>query len=536
LSGAKRKIVNDTIGFFFEKIRRIITMKKVGKKLISVCLCTAMALSMLAGCGSSKVKTEGEAAGETAGETANVSTENKTEKTSDMPVVNFVMPSFSDFSDAPAVEKELNTVLGEKYGIQTKLTYISIGAWVQQSNLLLTGDEADVVAVFISPLSNYVTNGQLLPLDDYFNNSSDELKSIFLEGQMNSTQVDGTLYSLSNFKDFAGSVKFIMDEKIVNDLGIDVDGIKSLEDIEPILAQVKEAYPEIYGLVPQHDSQMLSSKWTWDYLGVGFASAFVSTADYGQSTKVECTYELDDFVSFTNTMHDWYEKGYVMADALSNTEAGDALILGGKAFGSFANGSVAKLKAGLVGATIIEPWSASSAYTGVSYGINANSKNPDAAWKLIEAIYTDTDVATLLIDGIEGTHYVNNEDGTINFPEGIDASTTKYGGATQAWLYPNATLTHPIITLGEADYFDKLMAFNNGAKNSKEVGFMFNTSKCADAFSACLNVHQKYFNALLCGVVDPNEVIPEAIQEMKAAGLEDVIAEEQAQLDTFLAK
>ncbi len=508
-------------------------MKNVWKRLLSVCLCTAMTLSLLAGCGSGKEEPTGETekAGGTkaTGETA----ENLPTKTSDMPVVNYVMPSFSDFSDAPSVEAELNKVLGEKYGIQAKLTYISIGAWVQQSNLLLTGDEADVVAVFISPLSNYVTNGQLLPLDDYFNNSSDRMKNIFLEGQMSSTRVNGELYSLSNFKDFAGSVKFIMDEKIVADMGIDVDSIKTLEDITPILAQVKEAYPELYGVVPQHDAQMLSSKWTWDDLGVGFASAFISTADYGQSTKVECTYELDDFVSFTNTMHDWYEKGYIMADALSNTEGGDALILGGKAFGSFANGSIAKLKAGLVGATIIEPWSASSAYTGVSYGINANSKNPDAAWKLMEAIYTDSEVATLLVDGIEGSHYVNSEDGTIAFPEGVDASTTKYGGPTQAWLYPNATLTHPINTLGEADYFEQLMIFNSEAKNSKEVGFMFNTSKCADAFSACLNVHQKYFNALLCGVVDPKEVIPQAINEMKAAGLEDVILEEQAQLDAF---
>ena len=508
-------------------------MKNVWKKLVSVGLCTAMTVGMLAGCGSSKVKTTGETAGAVVTEAA---AEDTTTKKDDMPVVNFVMPSFSDFSDASAVETNLNKVLGSKYGIQAKLTYISVGAWVQQSNLLLTGDEADVVAVFISPLSSYVTNGQLLPLDDYFNNSSDKMKNTFLDGQMKSTRVDGKLYSLSNFKDFAGSVKFIMDEKIVGELGIDVDSIKTLEDITSILEQVKKAHPDIYSVVPQHDAQMLSSKWSWDDLGVGFANAFTSTADYGQSTKVECTYELDDFTNFTDTMHDWYEKGYIMADALSNTEAGDALIQGGKAFGSFANSSVAKLKAGLVGATIIEPWSASSAYTGVSYGINANSKNPDAAWKLMEAIYTDSEVATVLVDGIEGTHYVNNEDGTITFPEGIDASKTKYGGATQAWLYPNATLTHPINTLGEADYFEKLMAFNSEAKNSKEIGFMFNTSKCADAFSACLNVHQKYFNALLCGAIDPKEVIPQAVNEMKAAGLEDVISEEQAQLDAFLAK
>ncbi len=33
-------------------------------------------------------------------------------------------------------------------------------------------------------------------------------------------------------------------------------------------------------------------------------------------------------------------------------------------------------------------------------------KNPDASWKLLEAFYTDEDVAKLLVDGIEGTNYV----------------------------------------------------------------------------------------------------------------------------------
>ncbi len=97
-------------------------------------------------------------------------------------------------------------------------------------------------------------------------------------------------------------------------------------------------------------------------------------------------------------------------------------------------------------------------------------------------------------------------------------------------------MTSPIDTLGDADYFDKLMEFNDNAIESKALGFMFNTSKCADAFSSCSNVHQKYFNALMCGAVDPDEVIPQAIEELKAAGLDEVMKEEQSQLDAFLAE
>lgn len=40
----------------------------------------------------------------------------------------------------------------------------------------------------------------------------------------------------------------------------------------------------------------------------------------------------------------------------------------------------------------------------------------------MEILYTDAEVETLLTDGIEGTHYVKNEDGTISFPEGKTAA------------------------------------------------------------------------------------------------------------------
>lgn len=494
-------------------------MKKGWKKLAALGLSVVTAGAMLSGCGSSGSDDK-----------------SASSDTKDMPVVNFVMPSFYDFSTAPDVEAKINDILGEKYGIQTKLTYVSIGAWTQQTNLLLTGDECDVVAVFTTPLSTYVNNGQLLALDDYFENASDEMKDTFSEGQMKSTTIDGNIYALSNFKDFAGAIDYAMSEKIVDELGIDVDSIKTMDDIEDVLVKVHEAHPELYSIVPQHDSQMLTGRWTWDDLGVGFASAFTGLPDYGDSTNVECLYEMDDFKTFTEYAHKWYEEGYVMADAMSNTEAGDSLILGGKAFSTFINGSVGKLPEGIVAARVIEPWSTSSAYTGVAYGINANSKNPDASWKLLEAFYTDEDVAKLLVDGIEGTNYVDNSDGTISYPDGVDSSSTTYGGAEQAWLYPNSTLTSPIDTLGDADYFDKLMEFNDNAIESKALGFMFNTSKCADAFSSCSNVHQKYFNALMCGAVDPDEVIPQAIEELKAAGLDEVMKEEQSQLDAFLAE
>ncbi len=45
--------------------------------------------------------------------------------TKDMPVVNFVMPSFYDFSTAPDVEAKINDILGEKVWYSDK-AYICV--------------------------------------------------------------------------------------------------------------------------------------------------------------------------------------------------------------------------------------------------------------------------------------------------------------------------------------------------------------------------------------------------------------------------
>ena len=48
-------------------------------------------------------------------------------------------------------------------------------------------------------------------------------------------------------------------------------------------------------------------------------------------------------------------------------------------------------------------------------------------------------------------------------------------------------------------------------------------------------MHNKYYKALQTGAVDPEEYIPIYVQELKAAGIDELIKAVQAQLDDYLA-
>ena len=53
--------------------------------------------------------------------------------------------------------------------------------------------------------------------------------------------------------------------------------------------------------------------------------------------------------------------------------------------------------------------------------------------------------------------------------------------------------------------------------------------------TACNNVISSYHTALRWGAMDPAENLPKFISELEAAGMKEIIAEKQRQLDEFLA-
>ena len=92
--------------------------------------------------------------------------------------VNVTIPTVYDLPDKDMVEEAINKITEEKYQIHLDLEFITTGNWLQQSNLLFTGDEADIIAAFMTPLSTYVKNGQMTDLTDYYANASDEFKAV----------------------------------------------------------------------------------------------------------------------------------------------------------------------------------------------------------------------------------------------------------------------------------------------------------------------------------------------------------------------
>jgi len=493
------------------------------RKITAVLLC--ILLIMLAGCQSQEGDKSSTASGETNSKDAQENID-----VSDMVTVIYAMPAFADMSGADKVEAEINKILAEKWGIQMELKYIDFGVWTEQINLMLTGSgEVDVLMLFATPLTTFVNNGQLLSLDEYYENSSDAFKAVWPEATINATRVGGTLYSITNFRNNANRYTVNMSATIVEEMGINPDDITTLEELEAVLYQVKEAYPDLYPMAPQSQDLMVNG-WSWD--GLGDEKYLGVLANRGQDEEVKSLFETDDFKDFCTKMRDWYTNGLIMADALSNTESGLTLVQNGKAFAYFNNSTPAKID-GIVKATILDTWAVANGKANLTYGINANTANADESWTLMEALYTDAEISSLLVNGIEGEHWVYTDENKnlLTYPDGVDLSTAAYSGGFNYWAYPNARLSIPWAP-SDPTFYEELSIFNTGALQSKASGFAFDSTQVANEYTACSNVMDKYYRALLCGAIEI-DTIEIANAEFEAAGLGTIIAEKQAQLDAF---
>lgn len=452
------------------------------------------------------------------------------EKTKDgIKNVSVHIPTVYDLPDAQMVEDKINEITEEKYKIHMNLNFITTGNWQQQSNLLFTGDEADVIAVYATPLSTYVKNGQLTDLSEYYEGASDAFKEVWSTEELKGTTVNNKIYAIPNFRNFGNYFGLNIDQEIASEFGIENGQTLTMEDVDEFLRKAHEKYPDRYALVPQGGDTLIG-QWSWD--GLGDNKYIGVLPDCGQTTEVQNLFDTDDFREFCTWTRSWYEDGLVMQDVLSNTQSWQTLIGNDQAISCFDNYGVNNIE-GMIRTVIIDKWAVANSYAELCYGISMNSKDKDASWKTMEILYTDEEVSTLLNDGLEGQHYIKNQDGTISYPEGKTAADSGYGMAEGYWITPYSANTLPLDVNGPA-FFEDLKKFNEETLKSKAFGFSFDISNVADQYTACCNVMDKYYKALMSGTVDIDSTIEQANKEFEAAGIQDIIKEKQSQLDQFL--
>jgi putative aldouronate transport system substrate-binding protein len=454
-----------------------------------------------------------------------------------------LFPTASIPKEMDLIVNEINKISKAKINATIKAIPVQSNSFKNQMTLMLTsGEQVDLMATgSLATLFDYngqITRGQLAPLDDLLASHGQDITAA-LQGYATIGGVNGKIYGVPNNRDLANYKGIVMRGDLVDKYSIDINAIKTIDDVGNVLKLIKQNEPSMYPIVP------FSSTGTISYLlGMGeidpLGDFLGALMDYGQTLEVVNYYETPEYESLVTKIHEWFEAGYILPDAAINSQQNGFEYV--KANQAFSYPSDLKpgvevqesRKAGMtmVATHISEPFSMTQKPTSFMWAIPSVSKNAQKAMEFLNLTFVDEDIINLFSWGIEGKHYVKSAEG-LDYPEGVDAATVGYT-MPFSFMFGNQFLSG-IWKGTPQDLWVQTEQFNQNAKKSEAFGFTFNSESVKSEYAAVTSVVSQYKNSLENGAADPKTVLPVFIQKLKAAGIDKIIAEKQKQLDQWAA-
>ncbi|MBO7745861.1 ABC transporter substrate-binding protein [Paenibacillus sp. MWE-103] len=519
-------------------------MKLRKTALIPLMLASLILLLLASACGSNNGgsgKNDGAAAAGNTGnnapadankpdETATNEPANEPAKTDEAPAeLTYYYIVYDMPADQQAVEDAINAYIKPKINATVKLKPVMEAGYKDKINTMLAANESfDILWTSNwggGDYDNKVAKGALLPLDDLLAKTP-ALKDAIPQVAWDDTRVDGKIYGVPNMQIAAKAEGFAIQKRFIDKYNIDVNGIKSQMDIEPVLKTIHDNEPDIIPIATT--SNMFDFGRQYGYAAQGYK---LGDPDY----KIVDTVDKPEYKTFLDTMRRWYTSGYIYKDAatmkddqlvsLLNTgkvavEWNTTMKPGGEIDDKkrFGNNDVVYVR-------VSEP-----EFTGVRPTMNAisrTSKNPEKALEFLQLTSTDPTLFNLITFGIQDKHYTVVGDNTIRINQ--DGG---YKG-DQGWVFGNVLIGY--LKEGQApDTWERTKQLNETAKRPEVSGFNFNTEPYKTESVNIAAVSEQYGRALNTGAVDPAKVLPKYQEALKKAGVEKQTAEMQKQLDEWL--
>lgn len=456
--------------------------------------------------------------------------------------LHIVYSSYSGIpEDLEKVQDALNEILQEKINCTVNLEVYSSSDYDTQINLLLSGgDKIDLLTSGLNTrYQQIVTKNLVIPIDDLLDQYGQGIKEALGE-ELEASRINGQLYGVTGVPLTAASdTGFAVKKEVLEELDIDLQQVKTIEDVEEVLRQIKEAYPDMTPLIPSSAGRAYD-----DLLNLMLRQGNLELMEDGcvldyNTMKISNMYESDVMKNTVELLNRWKNEGLIMPNAATNSDARATLLDGNQGVAYLTTSyspTVSYIENDQLGVEIVELEQkkvlSTMTLTNTQWMIPVNSEHPEEAMQFLNLLYTDPEVGNLLQYGIEGTHYVKtDQENVIAYPEGQDASNSKYyvksPGITD--INPKCYAIEPL----PGDVYEQYEEFKNEFMFSTAFGFASDTTECKTQIAAIANVVSQYHFNLVAGDYETS-MLDEVNEKMEAAGIAEVIEIKQQQLDQWM--
>jgi len=436
--------------------------------------------------------------------------------------------------DVATVEAKVNEYLKDKINATLNMHRLESSQYSKQLNTMIAAGEYFDIAFTASWCLDYTSaarNGAWLALDDYIDTYLPKTTQQLGADIVDNARVDGKLYAIPAAKEIAEQRGWTYRKDIAEKYNIDMNSIKTFEELEPVLKMIKENEPDMQYPIDWGTDRTPEALMKYEQIA-GTAVIFYGNEKY--DGKVVNLVETEEYLNACKTANRLYKEGLVKKDIMTATDF-EQRLKDGKTFcyvDFLKPGKAAETAANydfeLDQAPVTDIWQENGAGTGSMLAVSRTSKNPERVLRFIELLNTDKYLNNLINYGIEGKHYTKIDENRIKITE-----NTPYTLQGYQWMQGNVFINY--LTESEApDKMEQLADFNKNAKKPMDYGFKFDKTPVQMEIAAVSTVMSEYRKQVIMGSMDPEPIMKEYNEKLKIAGIDKIIEEAQKQYDEFL--
>ncbi|MBT2762942.1 ABC transporter substrate-binding protein [Paenibacillus sp. ISL-20] len=458
----------------------------------------------------------------------------KKEGAAELETVTILYPGERSDRMGEFLDNEFAEKMAADLGLKVEVVFVPWAQYWEQKDIMLAANEPiDLYWDGLPDLSTIVNKKQAMVLDDLIEKYGQDMLKVLPMEQLQGATIDGKIHGIPSA--YAPSSAMYQLVAVRQDIleAVGMTDLKTADDLKEFATRAKEKFPEMKGpadIVFKPLTRYFSDE---QYNWIAVEDLVVFGED---SKKAYSYYETEAFQEVAKFNRGMYDAGLYTEDLTIKYNERDSRMQTGLYL--WVEGSLGKemeivdaIKANAPNAEIKTYLLAEdkpryvTATGGEVLGIPVNAPNPEGAMKFVNWIYKSQENYLFALYGIEGKDY-EIVDGRINK---LTASEFFY-----EWMFRNQNyqLFGPSVA---QESIDKYKSWDEKAIRSDSLGFRFNNEKVKLIETALKEIAGKDLAAIRSGFIDFETEYPKAIEKLKAAGIDDYVAEIQRQLDEFLA-
>jgi len=451
-----------------------------------------------------------------------------------LPPVDLVMYLIgSPARDYDAVLTQLNAKLSADLNATLTVSWVGWGDFgIKYARILASGEPVDLI--YASTWTNYYSEaakGAFLPLEDLLPVYAPKTYADISPGFMKQTITGGHLYAVPASFYQIDMMGYIVRGDLMKQYGM--TGINNIDDYGLFMEHVKHNNPDMAPGDFIATSDALDSFYAYSQNLYIIEHPFYIDMS-ADAPAIVNFYDLPGLEDHFRKMKEWCAKGYWSKTVLSDKE--EYKFRDGKAASRLHNQDSWK------STWLVHPEYEAQFYFGRPYAfktaamqdgmaVPASAKNPERALMFLELLRHDESYYDLLTYGIRGTHWETNDKGELLAldTEGFEPE------AYCSWGFKENKFFKPPV--GMPPNLQQVNTALEALSAESSITLFFpEYEPIKNERSAVFNVWQQYGLPLSYGYVDVESGLATVRDKLDAAGVKDIQAELQGQLEEFMLR